>query len=63
MSFSSLSSSASIPTEERTSLMSEADGLVLPARLRRRYAARCFILIDVLAAVLLVFASVFAHSY
>ena len=38
------SSSASMPTEERTSLMSLAEGEVLPARPRRRYAAKCFIL-------------------
>jgi len=38
------SSSASMPTAPRTSLMSEADGEVLPARPRRRNAAMCFIL-------------------
>ena len=37
--------SASIPTEERTASMSEALGEVLPPRPRRRYAARCFIVI------------------
>ena len=40
------SSSASIPTDERTPLMSSAEGEVLPPRPKRRYAARCFILID-----------------
>lgn len=43
-SFSRRSSSASIPTESRTDLMSSAEGEELPPRPRRRYAARCFIL-------------------
>lgn len=38
------SSSASTPTELRTSLMSEAEGEVLPPRVRSMYAAMCFIL-------------------
>lgn len=38
------SSSASMPTELRTVLMSSAEGEVLPARPRRRKAARYFIL-------------------
>ena len=40
------SSSASIPTEARTPLTSSADGEVLPPRVRRRYAARCFMVIN-----------------
>ena len=39
-SFSRRSSSASMPTDSRTPLMSFALGLVLPPRPRRRYAAR-----------------------
>jgi hypothetical protein len=38
------SSSASIPTELRTALISLAEGDELPPSWRRRYAARCFIL-------------------
>jgi hypothetical protein len=44
MSLSRRSLSASMPTDSRTSLMSEALGEVFPPRPRRRYAARCFIL-------------------
>lgn len=40
---SNRSSSASIPTDERTFLTSLAEGDVLPPSPRRRYAARCFI--------------------
>ena len=39
------SSSASIPTDSRTALTSDSDGEVLPPMVRRRYAARCFILL------------------
>lgn len=45
MSLSRRSWSASIPTDSRTALTSSADGEALPPRPRRRYAARCFILI------------------
>lgn len=38
------SSSASIPTEERTVLMSSTEGDSFPAMPRRRKAAMCFIL-------------------
>merc|ERR1711977_756619 len=40
------SSSASIPTDSRTALTSDSDGEVLPPMVRGRYAARCFILRD-----------------
>ena len=43
--FERRSSSASIPTDSRTFLMSFSEGEELPPRARRRYAARCFILI------------------
>lgn len=47
MSWLRRSSSASMPTAERTSLTSAADGEALPPRPRRRYAAKCFILAGV----------------
>lgn len=44
MSWERRSESASMPTDSRTALTSAADGEVLPPTVRRRYAARCFIL-------------------
>lgn len=43
ISLSKRSSSASMPTDERTPLTSLAEGEVFPPRPSRRYAARCFI--------------------
>ena len=45
ISLSRRSSSASMPTDSRTLVTSDFEGLSLPARPRRRYAARCFILV------------------
>ena len=48
--FSKRSSSASIPTDSKTPLISSADGEVLPPKPRSRYAARCFMLFELLCS-------------